>query len=86
MTPLAGLNHSHSTASGGARAARRATWAGGSSRTAVKSPMKGAYAALSRRRGSAMGAYRTRTDPAADRQRRTVHRGEPWNSLTTSPT
>ena len=41
-----------------------------------------AIAALSKRRGSAMDAYRRRTGPAADRRCHSLHLGEPWDFLT----
>jgi hypothetical protein len=62
MTPLAGLNESQSTASAGAHAARRVR------RSRLVRPDRipalddsAAFADPSRRRGSAMGAYQTRT-------------------------
>jgi len=86
MTPLSGLNQSHRTASGGARAARRAH--AEPEIRPDRSPVpddSAAFAARSRRRGSAMGAYRTRTDLAAGHRRHVLSEGEPWDCLTISP-
>jgi hypothetical protein len=83
MTPLAGLNRvtvSHQEAHAQPDAPRRADRFG---QTAVQSRrLSGDRRSVG---GSAMGAYRRRTGPAAGRRRHALHLGEPWDFLTTSP-
>jgi hypothetical protein len=86
MTPLAGLNratvpHQEAHAQPDAHTSSRKI---GQTATPVPDD-SAAIAARSRRRGSAMGAYRTRTNPAADRWRHVLSEGEPWDCLTISP-
>ena len=76
MTPLAGLNRAtvpHQEAHAQPDAHMRSRQF-----RPDRSPVpddSAAIAARSRRRGSAMGAYRTRTDPAADRRRHVLSEG-----------
>ena len=86
MTPLAGLNratvpHQEAHAQPDAHTSSREI-------RPDRSPVpddSAAFAAL-RRRGSAMGAYGTRTYPAADCRRHVLSEGEPWDhSLTILP-
>lgn len=77
MTSLSGLNARLSHQEAHAQATRQMG-------PAAK-PTTASSLPPSRRRGSAMGASHTRSGTAADRRRRILRKGEPWDSKTISP-